>query len=243
MNDSAWPDGSKWPNGSNGTNNSFPSENADDAPDVTRIQSFSMPVEPHQDTPEGQQPPASPPSAGYGTQPPASPGYGQPPAPPAPPGPADYQPYKPSGPAQPGYQAPAAPGYQPPPPPGGYQAPYQQPGQPGGYPSAQPYQPYPAPQPYSYGYGDMRPRTNGMAIASMVCSLVFFLYGIPSLVGLILGLVSLNQIKQRGEGGKGMAITGIVLGALGIVGWIIFFIVIAVVIAHAPSTGTGISNG
>lgn len=199
VNDSAWPDGSKWPNGSNGTNNSFPSENADDAPDVTRIQSFSMPVEPHQDTPEGQQPPT-------------------PQAPPAPPG------------------------YQPPAPPGGYQAPYQQPG---GYPSAQPYQPYPAPQPYSYGYGDMRPRTNGMAIASMVCSFVFFLYGIPSLVGLILGLVSLNQIKQRGEGGKGMAITGIVLGALGIVGWIIFFIVIAVVIAHAPSTGTGtgISNG
>jgi hypothetical protein len=53
--------------------------------------------------------------------------------------------------------------------------------------------------------------TNGLSIAALVTSLVCC-----GPIGLILGLVSLNQINasQGRQGGKGMAIAGIVLGGL-----------------------------
>lgn len=57
--------------------------------------------------------------------------------------------------------------------------------------------------------------TNGLATASLILGILgFFLYGIPSIVGLILGLVALKQIKDHGQAGRGLAITGIVLGAI-----------------------------
>ena len=66
------------------------------------------------------------------------------------------------------------------------------------------------------------PRTNGLAIASMVLGIVW-LWGIGSILALIFGLVSMKQIKERGDGGKGMAIAGIVLGAIGVLSLIALF--------------------
>ena len=53
--------------------------------------------------------------------------------------------------------------------------------------------------------------TNGLAIAALVTSLVCC-----GPIGLVLGLVSLNQINasQGRQGGKGMAIAGIAIGAV-----------------------------
>ena len=64
------------------------------------------------------------------------------------------------------------------------------------------------------------PKTNGMAIASLVTSIVCC--GVP--IGLILGIVAKNQIKaSRGtQGGDGLATAGIILGALGFVVGIIY---------------------
>ncbi|MFO0702660.1 MAG: DUF4190 domain-containing protein [Candidatus Andersenbacteria bacterium] len=59
--------------------------------------------------------------------------------------------------------------------------------------------------------------TNGFAIASLICG---FLPGV-SLLAIVFGFVALSQIKQNGEGGRGMAIAGIVLGFL----WIVIAIV------------------
>jgi len=53
------------------------------------------------------------------------------------------------------------------------------------------------------------PGVNGLAIASLVVSLTCC-----GPVGAILGIVSLGQIKRTGEQGRGMAIAGIVIGAL-----------------------------
>ncbi|NBE53896.1 DUF4190 domain-containing protein [Streptomyces boluensis] len=86
------------------------------------------------------------------------------------------------------------------PPPYG-QAPYGPPGQPPAYGWQQP-MPY-APQP--------PPSTNGLAITSMVLGILCLL---PPL-GLILGLVALSQIKKNGQRGKGMAIAGVTLSAIG----------------------------
>lgn len=68
---------------------------------------------------------------------------------------------------------------------------------------------------------------NGMAVASLICGCVGFLgtfccltipfvgLAVP-LAGLVLGLVALSQLKANpGQEGKGMAIAGIILSAVG----------------------------
>jgi hypothetical protein len=57
--------------------------------------------------------------------------------------------------------------------------------------------------------------TNGMAIASMVLG-ILWLYWVGSILALVFGYVALNKIKQSRQGGKGMAIAGVVLGWVGV---------------------------
>ena len=96
-----------------------------------------------------------------------------------------------------------------------------------GYPTPQPYPAaYPSPGPYPgapggyFPYAVPRPGNSGLAVASLVTSIVgFFLsfVGIGwliSMVGVVLGFIALNQIKQTGQSGRGMAIAGIVIGSL-----------------------------
>ncbi|MCZ2823042.1 MULTISPECIES: DUF4190 domain-containing protein [unclassified Modestobacter] len=105
----------------------------------------------------------------------------------------------------PGPQGYVNPSYGPPPGP-----PYGPPGPPYGPPGA----PY-GPPPYGYGYPPPPQRTNGLAIASMVLGIVW-LYWIGSILALVFGYVAKKQIRERGEGGDGMATAGIVLGWVGI---------------------------
>ena len=73
-------------------------------------------------------------------------------------------------------------------------------------------EPAPAVQP-SYAPA---PKTNGLAIATFVLGLLSF-----AIIPVILGHISLNQIKNNGDGGKVFAVIGLVLGYLGILAWII----------------------
>jgi hypothetical protein len=59
--------------------------------------------------------------------------------------------------------------------------------------------------------------TNGLAIASMVLGIVW-VYWIGSILALIFGYIAKGQINesQGRQGGKGMAIAGIVLGWVGL---------------------------
>lgn len=66
-----------------------------------------------------------------------------------------------------------------------------------------------------YAYPPQVPGTNGMAIAALIVSLASC-----GPVGLILGILSLNQIKKSGEQGRGMALAGVIIGAISIVAWI-----------------------
>ncbi|HEV7361339.1 MAG TPA: DUF4190 domain-containing protein [Mycobacterium sp.] len=114
----------------------------------------------------------------------------EPPNYPPPPGDSGYPP-----PGQ-GYSPPPGAGY---PPPQGYPPPGQ------GYPP-----PPGAAYPQAVG-------TNGMAIASLVCSLLGWLCGIGPILGIIFGVLALNKIKETGQGGRGLAIAGIAIGAVLIV--------------------------
>ncbi len=67
--------------------------------------------------------------------------------------------------------------------------------------------PPPPPQP------QIAAKTNSLAIASLIFA-VAWLFGVGSLLGVILGHVALGQIKRTGESGRGLAIAGIVLGYL-----------------------------
>jgi Domain of unknown function (DUF4190) len=94
-----------------------------------------------------------------------------------------------------------------------------------GYPAPYPTQ---APSPQYAGYPQPRP-TNGMAIASLVASLLV------APLGIIFGHISLSQIKRSGEDGKGLAIAGLVIGYLATVGAIIGLIFVVGVMAVVGS--------
>jgi hypothetical protein len=66
---------------------------------------------------------------------------------------------------------------------------------------------------------------------------ILWLGGLGAILALVFGLISKGQINKSAgtESGRGMAIAGIILGAIGIVGAVIFFVVI-VVAAHNVTT-------
>ncbi|HUE35901.1 MAG TPA: DUF4190 domain-containing protein [Candidatus Acidoferrum sp.] len=79
----------------------------------------------------------------------------------------------------------------------------------------------PAPFPIMAAGSGSSSRTNGMAIAGFVSSLLGLIcccFGPPfSIIGLVFSCVGLSQIKENPmQGGKGLAIAGIVLAILGL---------------------------
>lgn len=77
----------------------------------------------------------------------------------------------------------------------------------------------------SYGAAAYPQTTNGFAIASLVLG-ILFVGGLGSVLALVFGYVAKNQIDQSGgfEGGRGMAIAGIVLGWVGIAGIVLMIV-------------------
>ena len=58
-------------------------------------------------------------------------------------------------------------------------------------------------------------KTNKNAICSITCSIIsIFIFWWLSLAGISTGIVALKEIKEKNEKGKGLAIAGIVIGAI-----------------------------
>jgi uncharacterized membrane protein len=72
------------------------------------------------------------------------------------------------------------------------------------------------------------PKTDGLAVASMVLGIVW-VYWIGSILAIIFGAVAIHRINQSNgwRTGKGMAIAGLVLGLVGIASLIFVFIAAA----------------
>lgn len=124
----------------------------------------------------------------------------------------------------------------------------QYPNRPNGFPAPDPNQyppvdypldyqgpPPPFPPPYTggypYPYDPYRPvrppGTNGLAIATLVTALVgLFFCGVPSLVAVIIGPMAMRQTRRTGQQGFGIALAGTILGALVLLGvllYVLFF--------------------
>lgn len=100
--------------------------------------------------------------------------------------------------------------------------------------------PMPAPQFGAQG-GAMLPqtpsKTNTLAIVSLVsgiAGLVGFawFYGLVSLLAVITGHLALSRIKRNREGGRGMAIAGLILGYLGLALILLIIGVVVYVLAN-----------
>lgn len=117
-----------------------------------------------------------------------------------------------------------------------YAPPPGQPGQPGyAQPTAYGQPGYGAPQQYGYGpgYGQPTRGTDTLAVASFATSTGGLLLtgGLVSAVGLGLGIASLRRIKRTGQEGRGFALAGVVIGAVGtflfLAGVVLFFVFFA----------------
>jgi hypothetical protein len=148
----------------------------------------------------------------------------------------------PASPPPPGYPGAETP-YPPAPTPPAYGS------QPGYGAPAQAQAPYGAPaypqQPYGYGPGyGYGPKQNTLAIVSLIAGIAAFviLPLIASIVAVITGHMSLKQLKTSGEGGRGMALTGTILGWVGIglaaIGIVLLILWIIFIVGVASSTSS-----
>jgi uncharacterized protein DUF4190 len=131
-----------------------------------------------------------------------------------------------------------------PPPPGQFGPPgqFQQPGDQYGFaaqPASEQFRQEFAPQPVWPGMVVPR-RTNSLAIAALCCGIGQVLAGpLAGVPAIILGIMSMRQIRQTGEDGNGMAVTGLVLGIVGVIATILV-VVAALALVGAVSSPTGI---
>ncbi len=69
-----------------------------------------------------------------------------------------------------------------------------------------------------------------MGIISVFTACFGIVFGI---VGVVFGTIALNGMKKSGNTeGRGMAITGIVLGLIGSIGWTLFYILFFAFVAN-----------
>lgn len=110
------------------------------------------------------------------------------------------------------------------------------------YPSAYPEYP-PAGYPYA-PYPSYPPRTNTLAVVGFVLSILGFIWVLPfigGLVGAIMGHAALGQIRQRNEGGRGLALAAVIIGwiAVGII--VVGVLLLFAVGVAATSSGYSLS--
>lgn len=99
--------------------------------------------------------------------------------------------------------------------------------QPAGYPEAY----------YAPGWEQPKPATDGVSIAALVTGLLAL-----GPIAFVLGLVGLYRTTKRGTRGRGLAITGIVLGALASVGWLVLIVVLVVTLVQTRPLPADVSE-
>lgn len=69
------------------------------------------------------------------------------------------------------------------------------------------------------GYDPYRPAkplgTNGKAVGALIAALIGLLFcGVPSVAGLVLGVIAMRETKRTGQDGYGLALAAAIIGGL-----------------------------
>jgi len=88
--------------------------------------------------------------------------------------------------------------------------------------------------PYWHPVPAAAPRTNPLAIASLVCGMAQpFTFGLTMIPAVILGHVAHGQIRRTGERGGAAATVGLVLGWVGISVMVLVILLVTIVAVHS----------
>jgi len=89
-----------------------------------------------------------------------------------------------------------------------------------GQPNAGYYQPFPMYPPVK------PPGTNGKALAALVTSVAGLVCcGLPSIVGLVLGIIAMRETKRTGQDGFALAVAAVAVSALVMIGYLLYLLV------------------
>lgn len=96
------------------------------------------------------------------------------------------------------------------------------------------------PVPYGYLPPPLVRPTSGLATASMVLGIIGFLggwclFGIPCFLAVLFGHLALKETKTGERGGHGQAITGLILGYVLAVPWLI----LSIILVLGAASGSG----
>jgi hypothetical protein len=80
-------------------------------------------------------------------------------------------------------------------------------------------------------------QTNPLAIVSMVCGMVALALGPLAILAIISGHIGRGQVRRTGEGGRGMATAGLILG------YMVLVVGIALIVAFLASLPGLVSDG
>ena len=96
-----------------------------------------------------------------------------------------------------------------------------------GYVLAPPDPAYASTQYLGYHPGRSLRPTNALAIASLILSIVWF-FGLGSVLAVTFALVALSKItaSKGGQGGRGLAVAGLIIGICGLIGSVGFFVIL-----------------
>jgi predicted Zn finger-like uncharacterized protein/prepilin-type processing-associated H-X9-DG protein len=92
----------------------------------------------------------------------------------------------------------------------------------------------PAVQHVSYASG-ADAKSNPLAIASLICGCLLCIPFLPGIASIVCGAIGMRKTRDPAVGGKGLAIAGLVLGVLNVLGWGAYLGLIFAVMA--PSLG------
>jgi len=76
------------------------------------------------------------------------------------------------------------------------------------------------------------PPTNTLSIFALISAFI-----LPFVVPVVLGHISLSQIKRTGESGRGMALAGLIIGYVEIGFWAVWAFVLILIFAAAGASG------
>lgn len=100
---------------------------------------------------------------------------------------------------------------------------------------------YAPPPPAAYMYAPVynagQTANNWMGITSLILSLTTILFGVTCIPGVVLGHLGLSAAKKGTANNKGISLAGVIIGWVFIGFWLLFFALIAAVIAADSSGG------